>query len=186
MVVVMEREHEEIRDEDLFRCMVCEAWAQESVTRDGGTGTPADPRAGDCRPLCGTCRGASPEVVLGVHSHASAEEIAKAFRSRVREFHPDVCGRPDAQACFMLLQMARDDLLDGPAPQQARPASAGPQDLRDEFADFLPPHMRGRHLGDEELGRVSTDDSFSAIFRDLVEETEEKLGRAREAMRRWR
>jgi curved DNA-binding protein CbpA len=50
--------------------------------------------------------------VLGAPADASSEELEGAYRSRVREFHPDVNDHSEADAQFKLIQTAKDVLSD--------------------------------------------------------------------------
>jgi molecular chaperone DnaJ len=49
-------------------------------------------------------------TVLGTADDASEAELKSAYRSRVREFHPDVNDSPDADAQFKLVRKAHDVL----------------------------------------------------------------------------
>lgn len=50
--------------------------------------------------------------VLGSSDDASAEEIKRAYRERVREYHPDVNDHPEGDAQFKLIRKAHDVLSD--------------------------------------------------------------------------
>ncbi|MBP1986749.1 DnaJ domain-containing protein [Halolamina salifodinae] len=50
--------------------------------------------------------------VLGTSDDASAEEIKRAYRERVREYHPDVNDHPEGDAQFKLIRTANDVLSD--------------------------------------------------------------------------
>jgi len=50
--------------------------------------------------------------VLGTSNDASAEEIKRAYRERVREYHPDVNDHPEGDAQFKLIRKANDVLSD--------------------------------------------------------------------------
>lgn len=50
--------------------------------------------------------------VLGTSTDASAEEIKRAYRERVREYHPDVNDHPEGDAQFKLIRKANDVLSD--------------------------------------------------------------------------
>jgi molecular chaperone DnaJ len=50
--------------------------------------------------------------VLGVSRDASEEEIQRAYREKVSEYHPDVSDEPDAEEKFRKIQKAKDVLTD--------------------------------------------------------------------------
>jgi molecular chaperone DnaJ len=50
--------------------------------------------------------------VLGVSRDASEDEIKRAYREKVSEYHPDVSDDPDAEAKFNKIQNAKDVLTD--------------------------------------------------------------------------
>lgn len=56
--------------------------------------------------------------ILGVARSASAEEIQKAYRERMKRYHPDIVGRPgsrewhDAQKIAEALNRAKAEMLD--------------------------------------------------------------------------
>jgi curved DNA-binding protein CbpA len=50
--------------------------------------------------------------VLGTSTDASAEGIKRAYRERVREYHPDVNDHPEGDAQFKLIRKANDVLSD--------------------------------------------------------------------------
>jgi len=50
--------------------------------------------------------------ILGVKPNASSEEIKKAFRTKAKQFHPDVNNSPKAQEYFTLLNEAHSALTD--------------------------------------------------------------------------
>mgnify|MGYP000008807267 CR=1 FL=1 len=50
--------------------------------------------------------------VLGVPADAPAEELKRAYRERVRKYHPDVNDHPDGEAQFKLVKTAHDVLSD--------------------------------------------------------------------------
>lgn len=50
--------------------------------------------------------------VLGVATDADTEAIRRAYRDRVKEYHPDVSDRPDAPERFKRVTTARDVLVD--------------------------------------------------------------------------
>jgi len=50
--------------------------------------------------------------ILGVRSIASREEIAAAYRKRIKQWHPDVCRHPDAEERMREVNEAAEVLLD--------------------------------------------------------------------------
>lgn len=50
--------------------------------------------------------------ILGVSSDASDDEILAAFRRKVKEWHPDVCGHPDAEERMREINKAAEILCD--------------------------------------------------------------------------
>ncbi|MUV61345.1 DnaJ domain-containing protein, partial [Halobacterium sp. CBA1126] len=50
--------------------------------------------------------------VLGVSRDASEDEIQRAYREKVSEYHPDVNDDPDAEEKFRKIQKAKDVLTD--------------------------------------------------------------------------
>src|ERR1041385_4516440 len=50
--------------------------------------------------------------VLGVHRTASQDEIKKAFRTKARQYHPDVNKAPEAEAQFKEVSEAYEVLID--------------------------------------------------------------------------
>jgi hypothetical protein len=57
-----------------------------------------------------------PYAVLGVQPGASPEEVARAYRSRAKEWHPDVRGTEDALRRMALINAAYEQIRDGRAP----------------------------------------------------------------------
>ena len=51
--------------------------------------------------------------VLGAPADASSEELKRAYRGRVREYHPDVNDHPDGDQQFKLIRIANDVLSQG-------------------------------------------------------------------------
>lgn len=50
--------------------------------------------------------------ILGVKQNASSEEIKKAFRTKAKQYHPDVNNSPKAQEYFIMLNEAHSVLTD--------------------------------------------------------------------------
>ena len=51
-------------------------------------------------------------AILGLSPNASEEDIRKAYRNKVKLYHPDVNKSPDANAKFLMIQMAYETLTD--------------------------------------------------------------------------
>src|SRR3954451_3589644 len=142
-----------------------------------------------------------PYRVLGVAPGASSEELHDAYRRLVKLHHPDRNGgSPESTRRFQEIQQAYDAVRSGrakPPPGPRRPA-ADPEvetrmaDLERELREGQAAHERARQAGrggvregtgvptDEELGRVTTDDSFGKILADVRDEVADRLSGARE------
>lgn len=88
--------------------------------------------------------------VLDVSRTATAEEIRKAYYSRARQCHPDVCSDPDAEHAFKLLNEAYQTLSN---PQKRRK-----HDLLLQYGGLI------------DLSRVTSRDSRSARPRSAAYE----------------
>lgn len=75
--------------------------------------------------------------VLGTSDDASAEEIKRAYRERVREYHPDVNDHPEGDAQFKLIKKAHDVLSD-PAERKDYDR-LGHREYVEKHLDDLPP-----------------------------------------------
>jgi curved DNA-binding protein CbpA len=131
--------------------------------------------------------------VLGVSPAASDEEVRSAYRRRAQLHHPDHNpGSPDAARRFAEVRAAYLEVVEArrtAAAERAaeRAASGGPADpeiearlaaLERELRDARqrraapgPPDAQPRRPprpSDEELGYVTTEDSFSKILDDLL------------------
>lgn len=49
--------------------------------------------------------------ILGIKKNASIEEIKKAYKARVKEFHPDVNNNPDSVDMFIKIKTAYEELI---------------------------------------------------------------------------
>ena len=61
---------------------------------------------------CGLAAKFEPYQVLGVHRRASSQEIRKAYKAKVKEWHPDKNTSPEAQAQFVEINKAYELLSD--------------------------------------------------------------------------
>lgn len=75
--------------------------------------------------------------VLGAPADASSEELKRAYRGRVREYHPDVNDHPEGDAQFKLVRKAHDVLSD-PAERKDYDRM-GHREYVDRRLDDLPP-----------------------------------------------
>ena len=144
-----------------------------------------------------------PYAVLGVPPGASSEELHDAYRRLVKLHHPDHNrGSADATRRFQEIQEAYDDLRSRRPGASARATRAQPppdeavearmEDLERELREARAANERARQAArdavreasgrpsDEELGYVTTDDSFGKILADVRDEVSDWLSGARE------
>ena len=97
--------------------------------------------------------------VLGVPDDATAEELKRAYRERVRTYHPDQNDHPEGDAQFKLVKTSHDVLSD-PAERKTYDR-LGHRDYVEKHLDDLPPVSV---FPDEELpdGTSTTDESTGA------------------------
>jgi hypothetical protein len=98
--------------------------------------------------------------VLGVQPGASPDEIARAYRAKAKEWHPDVRGTEDALRRMALINAAYEQIRDGRA--TPAPAQAPPQ--RRRRGDWLPDATR-RSLGAELLGALKDGEPVELVAR---------------------
>jgi hypothetical protein len=140
-----------------------------------------------------------PYEVLGIPRSAADSEIRTAYRRLVQLHHPDHNnGSAEATRRFEEVQEAYAAMLtsrrEGPRPQAAPPA--GEPDVEARVAD-LERQVREAHAArerarraareaaqtseqratDEELGYVTTEDSFSKVLADALDELASRLKR---------
>ncbi len=137
-----------------------------------------------------------PYHVLGLRSDASSEELHDAYRRMVKLHHPDHNGGSDESTRrFQEIQEAYDQARAVHAqrrtapPPSARDASVASRmaDLERELREAHALREQARRAAreaaagptEEELGHVSTDDSFGKILGDIREEVSSKLSDAR-------
>ena len=144
-----------------------------------------------------------PYTVLGVRPGASAEELHDAYRRLVKLHHPDRNGgSAEATRRFQEIQTAYDEIRRARSartptpPPRAAPGDPGVEarmaDLERELREAQAARERARAAAreaarearggatDEELGYVTTDDSFGKILADVRDEVAEKLAGARQ------
>jgi len=94
-----------------------------------------------------------PYAVLGVKPGSSPEEVARAYREKAKEWHPDIRGTEDALRRMALINAAYEQIRDGrtPSPSSTAPVSRQPRRRRD--GHWLPDDVR-RSLGSELLAAL--------------------------------
>jgi curved DNA-binding protein CbpA len=154
-------------------------------------------------------RGGDPYKVLGVRANASDAEVRAAYRHLVQLTHPDHNGgSPEAARRFEAVQEAYAQIRELRAsaprgePKSPPPRADADPNLEAQLArmerDLREAHLareRARRAAseaaagnrkrpsDEELGYVTTDDSFSKILDDASDELSKLFGDARDAAR---
>jgi curved DNA-binding protein CbpA len=159
-------------------------------------------------------RGDDPYQVLGVSSRVSDDELRAAYRRLVQLHHPDHNGgSADAARRFEAVQEAYAQVrrLRSRAPRSAQPprdtqapgrsatdpnVEARLADLERELRDAQAGRERVRRAAreaaehtaerpsDEDLGYVTTNDSFAKILADARAELSDRFSEVREAARR--
>lgn len=143
-----------------------------------------------------------PYKVLGVEAGVSEEELHDAYRRLVKLHHPDRNGgSAEATRRFQEIQQAYDRVRELRA-ARPRPRAAPPPgdpavesrmaDLERELREAQAARDRARQAArdavrdatgrpsDEELGYVTTDDSFTKILADVRTEVSDRLSEARQ------
>ena len=143
-----------------------------------------------------------PYLVLGVPRGASSEELHDAYRRLVKLHHPDHnAGSAESARRFKEIQEAYDRVRELRAARPRAGATPPPRDasvesrmadLERELREAQSARERARRAArdavressgrpsDEQLGYVTTDDSFGKILADVREEVSDKLAGARE------
>jgi curved DNA-binding protein CbpA len=104
--------------------------------------------------------------VLGAPADASSDELKRAYRSRVREYHPDVNDHPEGDAQFKLIRRANDVLTD--SAERKDYDRMGHREYANKRLDDLPPFSVFPEFEDaagespEETDRPSTGTSSTA------------------------
>ena len=147
-----------------------------------------------------------PYRVLGVEPGATPEELHDAYRELVKRHHPDRNGgSAESTRRFQEVQAAYEEIgrlrarRPGPGPaaersdasmearmadlerevREAHAAREAAQRAAREAAERAVRDRPGRP-SDEELGYVTTDDSFGKIIADVIDELGDRLSGARE------
>jgi curved DNA-binding protein CbpA len=142
-----------------------------------------------------------PYKVLGVSPGVSSEELHDAYRRLVKLHHPDRNGgSPESTRRFQEIQRAYEEVRSGPAgrrqARRPRPAETPVEDrmadLERELREAQAARERARRAAreaareatgrssDEDLGYITTDDSFGKILADVRDELSDRLSGARE------
>jgi hypothetical protein len=132
-----------------------------------------------------------PYQVLGVRPGASREELHDAYRRLVKLHHPDRNGgSPESTRRFQEIQQAYDEVRSGTTQPPRAPAGdssveARMADLERELREAQKRAQEAvretpRRATDEELGRITTDDSFSKILADVRDELSDRMSGAHE------
>jgi DnaJ domain len=101
-----------------------------------------------------------PYAVLGVAPTASAEEVARAYRAKAKEWHPDVRGTEDALRRMAVINAAYEQIRNGKAVKPA--AAEAPRRRRRRAGDWLAEDVR-RALGPELLRALSDGEDVRLI-----------------------
>jgi curved DNA-binding protein CbpA len=145
-----------------------------------------------------------PYQTLGVSPHISDEELHSAYRRLVKLHHPDHNdGSPEAARRFEEIQDAYTRIRElrertprqaprpGPAPTVDPETAARLEDLERQVREAHLARERAQRAAreaaqtaaarptDEELGYVTTDDSFSKLLDDALAELSERFADAR-------
>lgn len=109
-----------------------------------------------------------PYSVLGVQPGASPAEVARAYRAKAKEWHPDVRGTEDALRRMALINAAYEQIRDGRVPAPAPSASDGSgvarAPRRKRAGDWLAADVR-RSLGPELLAALEDGEPVELITR---------------------
>jgi hypothetical protein len=107
-----------------------------------------------------------PYAVLGVQPGSSPEEVARAYRARAKEWHPDIRGTEDALRRMALINAAYEQIRSGRVPPAAPPAPGRTQHrARSRRAGhWLPDDVR-RALGAELLAALEDGEPVELVTR---------------------
>jgi hypothetical protein len=103
-----------------------------------------------------------PYAVLGVQPGSSPEEVARAYRAKAKEWHPDVRGTEDALRRMALINAAYEQIRDGRAAPASRAAERRPR--RPRAGGWLSGDVR-RALGSELLAALEEGEPVELITR---------------------
>jgi hypothetical protein len=102
--------------------------------------------------------------VLGVGPGASPDEIARAYRAKAKEWHPDVRGTEDALRRMALINAAYEQIRDGRQAPAPAPAQAPAPATRQRRGHWLPEDVR-RSLGAELLAALKEGEPIDLVAR---------------------
>jgi hypothetical protein len=103
-----------------------------------------------------------PYAVLGVQPGSSPEAIARAYRQKAKEWHPDVRGTEDALRRMALINAAYEQIRDGRVPKGNEPRKVSRQPRRRRAGHWLPDDVR-RSLGIELLAALEEDEPVELV-----------------------
>jgi hypothetical protein len=105
-----------------------------------------------------------PYAVLGVQPGASPDEVARAYRAKAKEWHPDVRGTEDALRRMALINAAYEQIRNGNLPPARSPAPTERRPRRRRAGHWLPEDVR-RSLGAELLAALEEDEPVELVTR---------------------
>src|SRR5213078_327155 len=106
-----------------------------------------------------------PYAVLGVQPGSSPAEVARAYRRKAKEWHPDVRGTEDALRRMALINAAYEQIRDGKAAEQQAPVSRRAGGTRSRRAGhWLADDVR-RSLGAELLAALDDGEPVELVTR---------------------
>jgi hypothetical protein len=104
-----------------------------------------------------------PYAVLGLQPGASSDEVARAYRAKAKEWHPDVRGTEEALRRMALINAAYEQIRDGRAPRAgAAPVTRQPR--RRRAGHWLADDVR-RSLGAELLAALEEGEPVELVTR---------------------
>jgi curved DNA-binding protein CbpA len=106
-----------------------------------------------------------PYAVLGVAPGSSPEEVARAYRAKAKEWHPDIRGTEDALRRMAVINAAYEQIRDGRKPAAPRAAARSEHRPRRRRAGhWLPDDVR-RSLGAELLAALEDREPVELVTR---------------------
>lgn len=107
-----------------------------------------------------------PYAVLGVAPGSSPEEVARAYRAKAKEWHPDIRGTEDALRRMALINAAYEQIRNGrtPPPPQRATARTQHRPRRRRAGHWLPNDVR-RSLGAELLAALEENEPVELVTR---------------------